>query len=472
MTLESLECVMINIKQNSHLFFVGIGGVGMSALALILKTKGFAISGSDRADSKALDKLRQLGITIHIGHKEEHIGKNIDYLIYTNAVDETNPEMRQALKLGVPCIVRAEMLNYLGGHFFSIGVSGTHGKTTTTSIMARIFLASGLDPTLAVGGYLDEIQGAGYAGRGDVMVYEACEAFGSLAHLHPDVSLITNIDEDHMEYFKNLAEVETFFLDFFNNNLSAHSLLIYNADDAILSKAVDKSSVCRRLSVSIKPHGGDFWCSQIQMESGSSSFDVFYQNTKAGSFTLNIPGLHNISNAMLAIAAAKNYGIDNESIAYALKNFKNAGRRFEIKSQSPTLTVIDDYAHHPRAVALTLGTARRLAEERRSKLVVVFQPHLYSRTRYFYKEFSQALSYADSVILADIYAAREPNPDNMSSQIIYDEMLKLKKMDNLVFEKEINKIPDIIKNMTHNIPSIVITLGAGDIWKVSEQILV
>ena len=462
---------MISIKPGSHLFFVGIGGVGMSALALILKSRGFIVSGSDRSQSGVVEGLTAAGIKVYIGHDSKNIAKNVQYLVYTNAVDDTNVEMQEALRRGIPRIVRAEMLNFIGGHYFSIGVSGTHGKTTTTSLTARIFLSAGVDPTLAVGGHLKEIDGAGYAGKGDTMIYEACEAFGSLSHLYPDVSLVTNIDEDHMEFFKNLGEVEDLFLNFFNKNLAAHSLLIYNRDDSVLRSVVERSSVARRLSVSMHAQQGDFWCDNLHLNSGTSQFDVYYKKTSVGKFTLNVPGVHNVSNAMLAIAAAKASGLDNESITRALLGFKNADRRFQLKGQSDTLTVIDDYAHHPRAVALTLTVARRLATEKGAKLVVIFQPHLYSRTRYFYKEFSEALCEADSVILADIYAAREPNPDNMSSQIILDEMQKLGKINDMIFEKNMDNIPMLVKQRTKDVPSVVITLGAGDIWKVSEKIL-
>ncbi|MGL5720984.1 MAG: UDP-N-acetylmuramate--L-alanine ligase [Brevinema sp.] len=462
---------MISIKPGSHLFFIGIGGVGMSALALILKSRGFVVSGSDRSQSTVVNGLVAAGIKVHIGHNPQNIASNVHYVVYTNAVDDSNPEMQEALRRGIPRIVRAEMLNFIGGHYFSIGVSGTHGKTTTTSLTARIFLSAGVDPTLAVGGHLEEIHGAGYAGKGDTMIYEACEAFGSLAHLRPDMSLVTNIDEDHMEFFKDRAEVEDLFLNFFNNNLASHSLLIYNQDDEVLRSVVQKSSVARRLSISMHAQQGDFWCENLHLNSGTSQFDVYYKKTSVGKFTLNVPGTHNVSNAMLAIAAAKASGIDNDSIARALLGFRNADRRFQLKSQNETLTVIDDYAHHPRAVQLTLETARRLATEKGAKLVVVFQPHLYSRTRYFYKEFSEALCKADSVILADIYAAREPNPDNMSSQIILDEMQKLGKINDMVFEKNMDNIPMLVKQRTNNVPSVVITLGAGDIWKVSEKLL-
>ncbi|MGL5255272.1 MAG: UDP-N-acetylmuramate--L-alanine ligase [Brevinema sp.] len=461
---------MISIKPGSHLFFIGIGGVGMSALALILKSRGFIVSGSDRSQSTVVDGLIAAGIKVYIGHNPKNITKDVKYVVYTNAVGETNPEMQEAVTRGIPCIVRAEMLNFVGGHYFSIGVSGTHGKTTTTSLTARIFLSAGVDPTLAVGGHLEEIHGAGYAGKGDTMIYEACEAFGSLAHLNPDMSLVTNIDEDHMEFFKNLGEVEDLFLNFFNNNLAAHSLLIYNQDDNVLRSVVEKSQVARRLSVSMRAQQGDFWCDKLCLNAATSHFDVYYKDIAVGSFTLNVPGVHNVSNAMLAIAAAKSSGIDNDSISQALLGFRNADRRFQFKVQSDELTVIDDYAHHPRAVALTLTVARRLALEKGAKLVVVFQPHLYSRTRYFYKEFSEALGEADSVILTDIYAAREPNPDNLSSQIILDEMQKIGKIRDMVFEKNMDNIPSLIKQRTNGIASVVITLGAGDVWKVSEKI--
>lgn len=462
---------MIHLKKDMHIFFIGIGGVGMSALALILKEKGYKISGSDRADNSTIQKLSDLGIGIFIGHSTDHIIPTIDYVVYTNAVDDSNPEVIQAKKFNIPLIVRAEMLNFIGSHYYSIGVSGTHGKTTTTSMTSRIFLSAGLEPTLAVGGFLPEIQGSGYSGSGRTMIYEACEAFGSLKHLHPDVSLVTNIDEDHLEFFQNRSEVEELFLSFFNDNLSPQGLLIWNADDACLKEVVQKSTIVRQVSTSLFSREADFWVENLRMESDFSSFEFMYQNGSVGGFTLNIPGIHNVSNAILAIAAAKIHGIDNEAIVRALENFKNANRRFEIKSQTEILTVIDDYAHHPKAVELTLEAARKYAQARDAKLVVVFQPHLYSRTRYFYKEFSKALTQADAVVLTDIYAARETNDFNISSQLIYDEINKLKPMEHLIFEQEFGNVCNIVKKITRDVPSVVVTLGAGDIWKVSDQII-
>lgn len=461
---------MIQINKDSHIFFLGIGGIGMSALAIILHHQGYTISGSDSIDSPNTQKLINLGITVYIGHDTTHINNNIDYLVYTNAIQTNNPEFLKAQQLHIPVIVRAEMLNFIGSHFFSIGISGTHGKTTTTSMTARIFLAAGLDPTLAVGGFLPEIHGAGYFGKGDTMIYEACEAFGSLNYLFPDVALVTNIDEDHLEYFKNRQEVEELFLNYFDAHLNPNSLLIWNADDDCLAQVVQKSTINRKISVSLKVEGGDFWVENIKLHSNHSEFDVVFAGDLIGHFILGVPGIHNISNALLAITCAKIYGIDNASIIHALDNFQNASRRFEIKNSSTALTIIDDYAHHPRAVTLTLEAAKKIAHHNHAKLIAIFQPHLYSRTRYFYKEFSEALLLADSVILTDIYAAREVNKDNISSQLIYDEILKLKTMDHLIFEEELQKIPSIIKQITSNYPSVVITLGAGDIWKISEQI--
>ena len=463
---------MLQIREKSHLHFIGIGGVGMSALAIILYHKGYIISGSDSAESATTQKLKNMGLEIYIGQSADNITDKIDYIVYTNAVNEKNPEITKAKELGIPLIVRAEMLNYIGSHFFSIGISGTHGKTTTTSITSRIFLSAGLDPSLAVGGYLPEIEGAGYFGKGDTMIYEACEAFGSLNFLYPDIAIVTNIDEDHLEFFKNRKEVEDLFLNYFNTHINPRSLLIWNADDECLKSVVEKSDISRQISVSLCPEQGDFWIENLVLHDQSSEFDVFFIEEFIGHFKLGIPGVHNVSNALLAIAVAKMQGIDNISIIHALEKFQNANRRFEIKNTSEGLTVIDDYAHHPRAVGLTLVAAKKIANSYQAKLVVVFQPHLYSRTQYFYKEFSESLLLADSLILMDIYAAREVNDNNVSSQLIYDEVIKLKTMDNLIFESEFDNISNIVKEIASRQATVVITMGAGDVWKISEQLCV
>lgn len=462
---------VLSIKQNANLFFVGIGGTGMSALATIMLDQGYKIAGSDRSRSSITETLEQSGASIFYSHSESNISAKIDYVVYSNAICESNPELLKAKDLNIPIIVRAELLNFIGSHFFSIGISGTHGKTTTTSMISRIFLSSGLDPTLAVGGYLPEISGAGHFGKGDIMIYEACEAYDSINHFHPDIAVITNIDEDHLDFFKNREEVEAAFLRYINNNLKPNSLVIWNADDKPLSDVIEKSHINRRISTSIYAGQGDFWVENITLHSNSSEFDVFFDHEFIGHFNLGIPGFHNVSNALLAIATCKIGGkIDNTSIVKALTNFQNANRRFELKNETHSIMVIDDYAHHPTAIMLTLEAAKKIAIERNAKLIVIFQPHLYSRTQYFYKEFSRSLLLADSVILTDIYAARENNEHNISSQLIYDEIVKLKTMDHLILEEELNKIPLLIKNIISDQHAVVITLGAGDVWKVSEQI--
>ncbi len=456
------------LQDKPRIHFIGIGGVGMSALAIIAKQQGCHVTGSDKSRSQNTDRMADLGIGIYEGHSDVNVNEDIDYVVYSNAVPMDNPEILKAKSLNIPLIVRAEMLNNIGVHYNSIGVSGTHGKTTTTSMISRIFLSAGLDPTLAVGGYLPHIKGAGYKGAGDIMIYEACEAYGSLNYLYPDTAVITNIDMDHLEFFKNREEVEALFLNYLNKHIAPSSLLIWNADDECLAKVVAESDVKNKISVSLKVKGGDFWVKNITLHEDCSEFDVFRGEELVGHFALGIPGIYNVSNALLAIAAAKHAGISNDAVNKALAHFRNADRRFEIKSSSDNLTVIDDYAHHPRAVALTLEAAKRIADKKKAKLVAVFQPHLYSRTAYFYKEFSDALLAADSVILTDIYAARESNDGNISSKMIYDEIIKHKKMDNLILESDFENVSDIVKKITEGCPSVVITLGAGDVWKISE----
>ena len=365
---------------------------------------------------------------------------------------------------------RAAMLDLLSGPKLAIGVSGTHGKTTTTSMVAKIFLAAGLDPTLAVGGHIDQIGGSGYEGEGKFFVYEACEAYGSFLKLHPEIAVITNIDSDHLDYYTNIGNIKKAFSKYIHENIPAFGTIIYNRDDSNLRSVVEGVKLHNTVSVAIR-RGADFTASKIRLNEFSSSFTVKKHGAFYGNFFLNVPGMHNVTNALLAIGCSAVNGISAEVMQNTLKNFKNADRRFQLKFNNGKLMVIDDYAHHPSEIDATLNAAKNLSEKSHARLIAVFQPHLYSRTRSLYKEFARSLSRADSIVLTEIYAAREKNDGCISTKLIYDEIVRIKGKENVALTSELKDIPEMVRSFFHG-KNIVITLGAGDVWKVSDMFCV
>ncbi len=461
---------MNEIENKKKIFLIGIGGIGMSALAVILKKRGFEVCGSDKSKSKTTEILSESGIKVFIGHNEENITDDIDLVVYTNAISNDNPEYIKAQKLSIPVMERAKMLNILASSKYSIGISGTHGKTTTTSMIAKIFLNANEEPSLAVGGHLNEINGSGYEGNGKYFIYEACEAFGSFLKLYPNVAVITNVDDDHLDYYKNFKNIKNAFYKYLKENIPSYGMIIYNIDDKPLNSVVKKIKNKTKISVGIHNKKADFYAKDIELGEYSSSFTVIKKGKVLGRFFLNIPGKHNVYNALLAIATSLAHGIDYEDIYKTLANFKNADRRFQIKSKSDELTIIDDYAHHPSEILATLSAAKNLSMKKNAMLIAIFQPHLYSRTEFLYKDFAKSLSIADKVVLTEIYAAREKNDHNISTRIVYDEIVKIKGKENVFYTENLEKIPDTLKPLLLNKKNVVVTLGAGDVWKISEKI--
>jgi len=456
------------LKQRLHVFLVGIGGIGMSALARILVARGHQVSGSDRSDSAIVADLRKRGIEVHIGHEARHIHEDIDLVVYTNAVSvDDNPELIQARQLGVPLIERAKLLQMLASSKYAIGVSGTHGKTTTTSMLARIFLDAQLDPSLAVGGVLAEIGGSGYEGKGKFFIYEACEAFESFLKLYPDTAVITNVDADHLDHYKTFDNIKRAFSTYLSTHVSPYGLIVYNRDNEPLREIVDKLHLPQAVSVGITTPA-DFMATEIELSEFSSRFVLVRGKEEIGTFYVNVPGMHNVYNALLAAVTAKLHGVPQEVIYRTLSLFQNASRRFEVKYQTEDLVVIDDYAHHPSEIAATLKAARRLAEKKGAELMVVFQPHLYSRTLSFYKEFAEALSLADRIVLTEIYPARETNPGNVSSKLIYDEIVKIRGSSRLYYVHSLEQVKEILPQIMST-QAVLVTLGAGDVWKISSH---
>lgn len=457
------------MQKAKKFFFIGIGGIGMSGIAIVLRKRGFAVVGSDRRLSATTERLSKEGIVVYEGHSAEHITPDLDVVVYTNAVSEDNPELMKARELGIPTLERAVMLNEVASTKMAIGVSGTHGKTTTTSMISKIFLNANRDPSLAVGGVLEDIEGTGYEGQGKEFIYEACEAFGSILHLHPDMVVVTNVDGDHLDYYGTFDEIKNAFVKYLSENIPPHGVVIYNADDAPLREVVQKANPVQAVSVGFENTSSDFVISDVNLDEFSSDFLLSNKGHLIGSFHLNVPGQHNVLNAALAVVTAHLNGISEVVIAEALGKFHNAQRRFQLKVQEKNFMVIDDYAHHPSEIKATLSAAKNLSTRKKAQLIAIFQPHLYSRTEYFFKDFAKSLSQADRVVLTDIYAAREQNTHHISSKLIYDEVVKLKGEKNVVFSGKLSDVPDKVRSLLNG-NDVLITLGAGDVWKVSENL--
>lgn len=453
----------LNFEQPNHIHFIGIGGISMSGLAEILLTRGFFVSGSDSQKSPLTEHLEGLGATVYYGQRADNIKKDYDVVVYTAAIHPENPEFAAAKEAGLPMLSRSQLLGQIMQNYkTAINVAGTHGKTTTTSMVAHILLAADADPTISVGGVLPCIHGNIRTGASQTFLTEACEYTNSFLDFFPTISIILNIEEDHMDFFKDIADIRNSF-HLFAKRLPADGLLIINEEIPDLSDFLEGLN-CD--IVTFSPAGGTYHAENIVYDTFSmATFDAYEKDTLLGSVTLKVPGAHNVSNALAAIAAARRLNIPFEQIKAGLAAFSGTNRRFEIKGKIGGVTVIDDYAHHPTEIRATLETVKHYPHK---TCWCVFQPHTYTRTKAFFKEFAEALSLADKVVLTDIYAAREVNTENISSKMIQDELKKLgceayyfptfDEIENFLLEKCIDG-------------DLLITMGAGDVVKIGENLL-
>lgn len=455
----------IDFQKKGHVYFMGIGGISMSGFAELLHAKGFTVSGSDQQESKLTKHLESLGITVKYGQCKENITPDIDLVVYTAAISDTNEEYIAAKEAGIPMMDRAEMVGQVMKNYpRAIAVSGTHGKTTTTSMVSHILLAADLDPTISVGGILKAIHGNLRIGHSDNFVTEACEYTNSFLKFHPTINLILNIEEDHMDFFKDLADIRNSFKKF-TALLPENGLLIINGN---INNYKEIADCCQGqvTTYSISDQNCDYYATNITYdELGHGSFDVMEKGTLLTHIKLSVVGEHNISNALSAIALARYLDISIEAIQKGLSAFEGTDRRFEYKGELGGITIIDDYAHHPTEIAATLEAAKKYPHK---TTWCVFQPHTYTRTKAFLDEFAQALSKADKVVLADIYAAREVDPGDISSA---DIMEKIKELGTEAYYfptfDEIENF--LLKNCVTG--DLLITMGAGDIVKVGESLL-
>ncbi len=454
----------IDFRTPIHVHFIGIGGISMSGLAEILLKEGFAVSGSDARESELTKRLQAKGAVIHYRQCAENITKGIQAVVYTAAIHSDNPEYAAAEAAGIPMISRADLLGQIMRNYqTAIAVAGTHGKTTTTSMLATVLLEANMDPTISVGGILPAIGGNIRVGRSDTFLTEACEYTNSFLSFYPTISIVLNIEEDHMDFFKDLNDIRRSFHRF-AGLLPDDGLLVLNGEIECPEEITDG------ISARVVTYGltGNQDCTAHHIsydKTGCPSFTAVYKGTELGAVTLRVPGIHNVSNALAAIAAALELGISFSEIQAGLKAFHGTDRRFQYKGKVNGVTVIDDYAHHPTEIEATLKAAANYPHR---ELWCVFQPHTYTRTKAFLHQFAQALCHADHVILADIYAARETNTLGISSLALKEELQKLGKTCYYFpsFE-EIEKF--LSEKCMHG--DLLITMGAGDVLKIGENLL-
>ncbi len=454
----------INFNKPIHIYFCGIGGISMSGLAEILLDRGFQVSGSDMKESPLTDMLSEKGAVVHIGQRASNVTADIDCIVYTSAIHPDNPEFIKASELGLASLTRAELLGQLMLNYeCPIAVSGTHGKTTTTSMVSDILMAAHADPTISVGGILETIGGNIRVGNSPYFVTEACEYTNSFLSFFPKISIILNVEEDHMDFFHNLQEIRDSFRTF-AGLLPEDGVLIINGDIAHYEELC-KDLPCKVITFGKTP-SCDYYPTDITYNKlGHISAMVHTHSGDTFALELSVPGEHNLANALAAMALADYLGIDRTVALSALKVFKGSKRRFEYKGSLGSIDIIDDYAHHPTEITATLSAAQNFPHGR---VWCVFQPHTFTRTKAFMEEFAKALSLADEIILADIYPARETDNLGISSRDLQAQIQKLGK--NAHYFSSFDAIENfLLENLIHN--DMVITMGAGDIVKVGENLL-
>lgn len=454
----------IDFNNPVTVHFIGIGGISMSGLAEILLDAGFTVKGSDRAASTLTEHLEKMGAKIFYGQSADNITDDVDLMVYTAAIKEDNPEFAAAKEKGIPTLTRAQMLGQIMKNYeTAIAVSGTHGKTTTTSMLTSILLKSQADPTVSVGGMLSSIGGNIRIGHSDCFITEACEYTNSFLSFFPTIAIILNIEEDHLDFFKDIDDIRNSFSQF-AQLLPQEGLLVINADIDRYEEIISNVK-CNVITVSAD-NKADYSAEDVVYDDkGCATFSVTGHLGSRERVALSVPGSHNISNALSAIAVADYMGIRHEDIAKGLFEFNGTDRRFQFRGCVNGFNVVDDYAHHPTEIRATMQAAFKYPHK---KLYVAFQPHTYSRTKAFFDDFASALSMADEVLLADIYAARETDDLGVSSKLLCEAIQT--NGTNACYFSSFDEIENyVLKNCSPG--DLLITMGAGDIVKVADTLV-
>ena len=453
-----------NLKKYKNIHMIGIGGVSMSGIAAILKNWGFHVTGSDRCQSETTNKLNDLGIKVTIGHNLDDV-KNSDLVVYSAAIKDNDPEMQEAHKNNICTMERADFLGEITRCFTdTICISGTHGKTTTTSMISLCFMEAVKDPSIQVGAYLKQLDGNYRVGNSDHFIIEACEYVESFLKFSPKAEVILNIDNDHLDYFKTFDNIKNAFIKY-AKLLPNDGLLVVNADDTNcldLYQYTDAKKICYGIS----NKNADFYADNIVFDDdGFPTFDAYKSNEFYEKITLHVPGKHNVLNALACIALCDFYGLEKHDIKNALVKFTGAHRRFEFKGKINGARIFDDYGHHPTEIT---ATANSLMNKKYNESWVVFQPHTYSRTKNLLDDFANALTNFDHIIILDIYAAREINTFNISSQDLADKINLLGK-----HAMYIPEFKDCVTFLKENVKEndIILTLGAGTVTEIGPMLL-
>ncbi len=441
---------------------IGIGGTGMNGIAEVLLNRGYKVSGSDMNENQATRRLRSLGALVSIGHKAEHI-KSVDVVVISSAIDGKNVEVKEAKKQNIPIIPRAEMLAELMRMKNGIAIAGSHGKTSTTSMIAQILESAGLDPTIIVGGRLNTIGAHAKLGEGDFIVAEADESDRSFLYLSPFIAVLTNLDEEHLDQYKNVEEIKKTFVNF-ANKVPFYCPVILCLDDANLQSLIPKLE--RRIITYGFSAQADIFARDPVFNEFSSTSTLFLKGEKIGLLKLNVPGIHSILNAMASVCVGIDLDIPVPTILEALEEYSGIGRRFELKKTVHDIMIIEDYAHHPTEIKATLMAAQSGWDRR---IVAVFQPHRFSRLSFLMKEFGMAFNQADVLIITEIFSAGETPIPGVTGEILCDEIRKFGHK-HIHFEPDMKNIPSLIKELVKP-KDMVLIMGAGSINSIIPEII-
>ena len=445
-------------KKIQHIHFVGIGGSGMSGIAEVLLTLGYKVSGSDLKKTDVTEHLQKLGAKVSIGHSAENI-TGADVVVTSTAVDQNNPEVVAAKTNKIPVIPRIEMLAELARLKYAVTIAGTHGKTTTTSLASLVLAKGGLDPTVVIGGRLRNLKSGAKLGKGEYLVAEADESDGSFLKLSPTIAVVTNIDNDHLDYYGTLDNIKKAFVKHMNS-VPFYGCSIVCSDDENVREVMPQ--IKRRCLTYGLKNTPDYTAKEIKPVGFGYEFDAYNIDKKLGHVRLNVPGIHNVLNSLAAIAVGIELGVSFKDISSALAEYAGVGRRLEIKGDKNGVLVIDDYGHHPTEIRVTLGAVKSNWPGRR--LITLFQPHRYTRTQSLSKEFGDALKLSDEVRLLEIYSAGEKPIEGVSNKLIFDSM-----KDKGVKVEYFQGADKLVSQLKAG--DILLTLGAGDVWKLGEEIL-
>ncbi|MFC1859606.1 UDP-N-acetylmuramate--L-alanine ligase [Thermodesulfobacteriota bacterium] len=449
-------------QKRYHIHFVGIGGIGMSGIAELLLNLKYEVTGSDIASSDITRRLQGLGGIIHEGHAESHI-RGADVVVVSSAIVSGNPEVVAAEQAAIPVIPRAEMLAELMRLKYSIAVAGAHGKTSTTSIIASLLEKGGLDPTVVIGGKLKSIGTNAVLGRGDFIVAEADESDGSFLKYSPAVAVVTNIDREHLDFYEDLSTIKDVFLNFLDR-VPFYGLAVLCLDNEPIQDLIPKMK--KRYTTYGMSSQADYQAKKIVFDGQQSCFDLYHHGIKLGNICLNLPGVHNVYNAMASIAVGVELDIPFDVIQAALETVEGVQRRMEVKGVERGITIVDDYGHHPTEIKTTLDAVKKCWPERR--LVVVFQPHRYTRTQALFDEFTRAFYQTDVLVVLPIYPAGEKKIEGIDGRNMF-EGIRAHGHKDVVYMDRLESAASHLKDLLKS-DDILLTLGAGDVWKVGETV--